>query len=150
MPNLTWTSTHIVCGCPMTAMPRTPTLCSGRPRDIVGLQTIYADGHTKSLMGAHGYRWKATRLMWVPTRIYAPPQPVLGDHYRGEPRNICGRPRRFVSDHAMYWESTRCYGRPCDMLWVATYIIGCPHTCCGRSGNVHGCQRPGYWEPITH
>lgn len=31
-PNLTWVSTHIVCGCPMTAMPRTPTLCSGRPR----------------------------------------------------------------------------------------------------------------------
>lgn len=63
----------------------TTTYTSVRPRSLVGIQTIYADIHTRSLVGAHGYRWRATRLMWAPTRIDALPQPVLGDHYRGEP-----------------------------------------------------------------
>lgn len=95
-----------------------------RPRDIMGAQTICEDSHARGLMGAHGYWWRATRLMWVPTRIYAPPQPVLGDHYRGGPLHICGQPRIFVSCHAMYWATTRCYGHP--RINLDAHVI-----CCG-------------------
>lgn len=56
---------------------------SVQPRDIVGAQMMCVYSHARDLMGAHGYIWKATRLMWAPTWIYAPPPPVMGDHYRG-------------------------------------------------------------------